>query len=81
MTLAKITGSQRPFGVLYPETSKHWVFLGAQSWGTDETALAYGARPDRDQVGVIERIGAKRWRLALPWPQYESRLDLIELAG
>jgi hypothetical protein len=65
--------------VLYPDRAKRAVFLGAVSWGTDETAMAYGAKPDRSQAGVLERIGPKRWRLALPWPEYESRLDLIEL--
>jgi hypothetical protein len=79
LTLAKISGSQRSFGVLYPDRAKRAVFLGAVSWGTDETAMAYGAKPDRSQAGVLERIGPKRWRLALPWPEYESRLDLIEL--
>ena len=34
---------------------------------------------DRDLIAVLERIGPQRWRLVLPWPQYESNLDLIEL--
>lgn len=80
ITLAKITGSQRSFGALYPDGGRRLVFLGAVSWGTDETAMAYGAMPDRNQAGIMERIGARRWRLVLPWPEYESKLDLIELA-
>lgn len=79
LTLAKITGSQRSFGALYPDGARRLTFLGAVSWGTDETAMAYGAMPDRNQAGVLERIGARRWRLVLPWPEYESKLDLLEL--
>lgn len=79
LTLAKITGSQRSFGVLYPDGARRLVFVGAESWGSDETAIAYGAKPDRNRVGALERIGPQRWRLALPWPEYESKLDLIEL--
>lgn len=80
LTLAKITGSQRSFGNLYPDRPRRLGFLGAVSWGTDEAAKAYGEMPDRNQAGVFERIGPKRWRLVLPWPEYESKLDLIELA-
>jgi len=78
LTLAKYTGSQRFFGVLYPDGARRLVFLGAGSFG-DEGWTAYRSRPDRDEVGVLERVEPGRWRLAMPWPLYESKLDLIEL--
>jgi hypothetical protein len=80
LTLTKTTGSQRPAGKFYPDADTRLVYLGGQAWGSDEEkAPAYGAAPERDQIGVLERIGETRWRLALPWPRVESDLDLMEL--
>jgi hypothetical protein len=86
MTLAKQTGSQRATGEFYPERdasdaqTDRLIFLGAQAWGSDEeSAPGYGQDAERDQIGVLERIGPDRYRLALPWPRQESTLDLIEL--
>ena len=80
LILTKTTGSQRTRGLLYPDTDNRLVFIGAQAWGDDETRFpAYGARPERDQVGVLERIGPTRWRLVLPWPKQESNLEILEL--
>jgi len=83
LTLTKLTGSQRTAGKFYPsgESDRRLVYLGGQAWGMDEKrATAYGADPARDQIGVLERIGERRWRLVLPWPRVESDLDLIELS-
>jgi hypothetical protein len=30
-------------------------------------------------AGLVERIGARRWRLVLPYPRFESTLDVIEI--
>lgn len=79
LLLEKVTGSQRQAGALYPEASRRLVFLGAAAWGSGEGRARYGRDPERDQVGVFERIGASRYRLALPWPRQESKLDLLEL--
>jgi hypothetical protein len=80
LVLTKITGSQRTRGLLYPDTDRRLVFIGAQAWGMDETTFpAYGAQPERDQVGVIERIGNGRWRMVVPWPRQESKLDILEI--
>lgn len=79
LILTKGTGSQRSRGLLYPHTDRQLVFLGTTAWG-DETAWpAYGARAERDQIGVLERIGDQRWRLVLPWPKQEAKLELLEL--
>jgi hypothetical protein len=80
LVLTKTTGSQRTRGLLYPDTDRRLVFIGAQAWGADETGFpAYGAQPERDQVGAFERIGPERWRLVVPWPRVESKLEILEL--
>lgn len=80
LILTKTTGSQRTRGLLYPDTDSRLVFIGAQAWGTDETGFPqYGQQRERDQVGVFERIGPERWRLVVPWPRVESKLEILEL--
>lgn len=80
LILTKVTGSQRTRGLLYPDTDRRLVFVGAQAWGMDETGFPrYGQMPERDQVGAFERIGANRWRLVIPWPRVESKLEILEL--
>jgi len=80
LILTKTTGSQRTRGLLYPDTDNRLVFVGAQAWGMDETGFpAYGQQPERDQVGVFERIGPDRWRMVVPWPRVESKLEILEL--
>ncbi len=80
LVLTKTTGSQRTRGLLYPDTDRRLIFVGAQAWGMDETGYPdYGDQPARDQVGVFERIGPNRWRLVLPWPKVDSKLEILEL--
>ncbi|WP_292108903.1 DUF4893 domain-containing protein [Brevundimonas sp.] len=80
LVLARTSGSQRTRGLLYPDTERRLVFVGAEAGGHDEGGRpAYGETPDRDQVGVFERVGPGRWRLAIPWPRVESKLELLEL--
>lgn len=82
LVLTKTTGSQRTRGLLYPDTDRRLVFVGAQAWGMDETGFPrYGQMPERDQVGAFERIGPNRWRLVIPWPRVESKLEILELVG
>lgn len=80
LVLTKTTGSQRTRGLLYPDTDRRLVFVGAQAWGMDETTFPrYGEQRIRDQVGVFERIGSNRWRLVIPWPRVDSKLEILEL--
>lgn len=80
LILTKTTGSQRTRGLLYPDTDRRLVFVGAQAWGMDETTFPrYGEQRIRDQVGAFERIGANRWRLVIPWPKVDSKLEILEL--
>lgn len=78
-TFVKLDGSQRPTGKLYAETDARVIFLGTLVLGDETVALAYGRDQKRDMAGYVERVGAARWRLVLPWPAFESQLDVIEL--
>ncbi|WP_284223347.1 DUF4893 domain-containing protein, partial [Brevundimonas denitrificans] len=79
LKFSKLTGSQRQSGLLFPENDRQMVMLGSLSLASEPPANSYGQRPDRDLIAVLERIGERRWRLVIPWPQAESNLDLIEL--
>ena len=81
LILSKATGSQRSQGLLYPDSERRLVFIGAQAWGSEERGYPrYGQMPERDQIGVLERIGDQRWRLVLPWPKQEAKLELLEIS-
>jgi hypothetical protein len=79
LSFAKIDGSQRPVGLLFPGDEARMIFLGTMMLGDERRALDYGRDPDRDMAGAFERVGPRRWRLVLPWPRWESMLDVIEL--
>ena len=79
LKFSKLTGSQRPSGLLFPENDRQMVMLGSLALAEEPAANSYGQRPERDLIAVLERIGDRRWRLVLPWPQAESNLDVIEL--
>jgi hypothetical protein len=78
-SLTKITGSQRPVGLIFPDNLKRQIFLGTLELGDEKMAVNYGSDRMRDMAGLVERIGDNRWRLVLPAPAYESLLDVIEL--
>lgn len=79
LILSKTTGSQRTQGLLYPDTDRRLVYVGAQAWGDESTYPRYGQTAERDQLGVLERIGQNRWRLVVPWPKQEAKLELLEI--
>lgn len=77
--LSKISGSQRYVGILFPDDAIHRVFLGTLVLGDERRALQYRQDDARDVAGFLERIGPNRWRLVMPQPHFESRLDVMEL--
>jgi hypothetical protein len=79
MSFAKLSGSQRPLGLLLPFADNRMVFLGTLQLGDERRALQYGRDKERDMAGVIERIGEQRWRLVLPYPHFESTIDILEI--
>ena len=78
-SFAKLTGSQRPVGLIFPGDALRQVFLGTLVLGDEMRAMQYGHDPDRDVAGFVERIGPARWRMVIPSPAFESRTDVIEL--
>ncbi|MGE7205255.1 DUF4893 domain-containing protein [Sphingomonas sp. NPDC019816] len=79
--LVKVTGSQRVTGRIYPDTDARSIFLGTLMLGDEERSYTYGQDRARDVAGVLERVGPRRWRIAFPYPAYESLLDVIELVA
>ena len=75
----KLSGSQRPSGVIFPADPLRQLFLGTMVLGDERRAMQYGRDRDRDLAAWVERIGARRWRMIFPYPHYESTLDVIEL--
>lgn len=78
-SLTKLSGSQRPVGLVFPDNLKRQVFLGTLELGDEKMPVSYGTDRMRDMAGLVERIGDHRWRLVLPAPAYESLVDVIEL--
>ena len=80
LTIVKQTGSQRPSGRLWEDDDPNrMIFLGSLALADDEQPLAYGDDAKRNMAGVLERIGAFRWRLVIPWPQSDAKLEVFEL--
>lgn len=76
--LVKTSGSQRLSGHFIDDGEKRLLFYGAGHY-SDEKPRAYKSDADRDMVGYLVKVGAKRYRLELPLPKYESTFDIIEL--
>ena len=73
------TGSPRPIGFLYQDADpSRLVFIGTIAQGRETSEPAYGERPDRNVVGVMQRVGNHRYRLTLPW-RGETPLEIYEL--
>jgi hypothetical protein len=78
--LAKQTGALRRQGYLWEDwNDNRLVFLGSLATGEKDAPPSYGARPDRDHIGVIERIGPLRFRLVTPRLGGRHKLEVLEL--
>lgn len=75
--LAKQTGTDIVAGYVFPD-GRRYVFLGARQAKPGANDMGYGNPGARDVVGMVERFGAFRWRLAVPGPVPGS-VDLYEL--
>jgi hypothetical protein len=78
-SLQKLTGSQRPAGLIFAQSDQRAIFLGTLVLGDETAPLRYGLDVNRDMIGYVERIGPKRWRAVFPYPRFESKLDVLEL--
>ena len=75
----KLTGSQRTAGTLHPFDRDRLGYAGSSWYGYEKGPKPYGADAERDEVGLLVRVGPDRLRLELPSPRYESLFDIIEL--
>ena len=78
-SFAKLSGSQRLSGLIFPNDAVRQVFLGTLVLGDERSAMQYGEDETRNVAGYVERIGPNRWRLVMPRPHFESQLDVMEL--
>ncbi len=76
---AKLNGSQRPVGLIFPNDALRQVFLGTLVLGDEREARQYGQDETRDVAAFVERIGPNRWRMVMPRPAFESQVDVMEL--
>ncbi len=76
---AKSGGTQRPVGLFFPADTKRMIFLGTMVLGDERRPLEYGRDSTRDMAGALERVGDRKWRLILPYPRFESLMDVIEI--
>ncbi|MFZ3484164.1 DUF4893 domain-containing protein [Sphingomonas sp. 3-13AW] len=79
LSFYKLSGSQRPVGLILPAAQSFSVFLGTLVLGDEAAPLDYGRDATRDMAGRVEKVDERRWRLVLPYPRFESTLDVIEL--
>ncbi|HEY4070402.1 MAG TPA: DUF4893 domain-containing protein [Sphingomicrobium sp.] len=80
LTIVKQTGSQRPAGRLWEDdAATRMIFLGSLALGNEDAPLAYGDDPKRNMAGAFERIAPFKWRLVIPWPQNNAKLNVFEL--
>lgn len=73
----KQTGADPAAGYLYPD-GKRYVFLGARQRRAGDNSLGYGTDPEKDLVGVAERVGGFRWRITVPGTD-ASQVQIYEL--
>lgn len=78
-SFTKLGGSQRIVGLVFSGDAMRQVLLGTLVLGDEQRAMQYGQDEARDIAGFVERIGPNRWRLVMPEPHFESRLDVMEL--
>jgi hypothetical protein len=77
--LGKLSGAQRYVGLIFPGDAIRNVFLGTLAFTDESRVLQYGQDEQRDVAGYLERIGPNRWRLVMPQPHFESRIDVMEM--
>ncbi len=73
-------GAFRPAGQLFADSDARAIFLGTLVMGDERRPMRYGRDDRRDAAGIVERIAAARWRIALPYPRLGGgTIDLIEI--
>lgn len=75
----KNNGAQRVVGTIYGGEAGRAILLGTLQLGDEGRPMDYGRDSARDIAGWVDRIGEQRWRIVLPYPQFESIVDVVEL--
>ncbi|CAN5385021.1 hypothetical protein BH09PSE3_BH09PSE3_18910 [soil metagenome] len=78
-SFAKVGGPQRPVGLIFDDGAARRIFLGTMMLGDETRPMEYGRDAARDMAGAVQRIGDRRWRMILPYPRFESVMDVVEL--
>jgi len=76
-TLTKLTGSQRTTGRFFTDSDTRLTYLGTFAVN-DDPFPDYGKGPETDMAGYAFLTSPKSWRMELPSPYYESKLDIVE---
>lgn len=74
-----LEGVQRPGGQLFPYDAARMLLLGGLAVGDEQGTVRYGRDSQRDLLGLVDRIGPTRWRVAFPEPAWQSKLDVLEM--
>jgi hypothetical protein len=77
--VSRLDGPQRPTGLIFADTDARAILLGTMVFSDETRPLDYGRDAGRDMAGAVERIGHRRWRIVVPYPRFESTLDVVEL--
>ena len=77
--LTKQTGSERPAGYMWDDGPDRMIFVGATALGNEARPPAYGDNGGRNLVGILERVGPHRFRVAMPRPVGVAELDILEM--
>ncbi len=75
----KNNGAQRVVGTIFDGENGRAILLGTLQLGDEGRPMDYGRDTARDIAGLVDRIGERRWRIVLPYPQFESVIDVVEL--
>lgn len=83
---AKLSGTQRLSGFLYPHGSGGYVLLAGLSTSRESRHAYSGNGPSAgapttpdDAVGLLDATGPRSARIEFPYPGQESTLDVMEL--
>lgn len=79
LSFTQQNGPRRPGGFLYPDGDQRMIFIGADATGDDALPPPYGANPERDSIGIVERIGSFRYRLVLAPRGPTGPMEILEL--
>lgn len=79
LAFSTLGNDQRTAGRMFTDTDIRNVFLGALALPEEARVLPYGRDRARDMAGIVKRVGPRQWRIALPYPRFDSTIDVIEL--